>query len=96
MEELNAPVRTHKMTMTGRKTCVLSGVKDVLSFDPNEILLETEQGMLLIKGEDLHVSRLTLEKGEVDVDGRLDSFSYSEAAPAGQQKAASLLSRLFR
>ena len=96
MEELNAPVRTHKMTMTGRKTCVLSGVKDVLSFDLHEILLETEQGMLLIKGEDLHVSRLTLEKGEVDVDGRLDSFSYSEAAPAGQQKAASLLSRLFR
>ena len=96
MEELNAPVRTHKMTMTGRKSCVLSGVKDVLSFDLHEILLETEQGMLLIKGEDLHVSRLTLEKGEVDVDGRLDSFSYSEAAPAGQQKAASLLSRLFR
>ena len=96
MEELNAPVRTHKMTMTGRKSCVLSGVKDVLSFDLHEILLETEQGMLLIKGEDLHVSRLTLEKGEVDVDGRLDSFSYSEAAPTGQQKAASLLSRLFR
>ena len=42
MEELNAPVKTHKLTMSGRKTCLLSGVKDVLSFDLHEILLETE------------------------------------------------------
>ena len=96
MEELNVPVKSHKMTMSGRKTCTLSGVKDVLSFDLHEVLLETEQGMLLIKGEDLHVSRLTLEKGEVDVDGRLDSFAYSDAPHSGQQKAASLLTRLFR
>ncbi len=96
MEELNSPVRIHKMTMSGRKTCMLSGVKDVLSFDLHEVLLETEQGMLSIKGDDLHVSRLTLEKGEVDVDGRLDSFTYTDAAPTGQQKAASLISRLFR
>ena len=96
MEELNSPVRIHKMTMSGRKTCMLSGVKDVLSFDLHEVLLETEQGMLSIKGDDLHVSRLTLEKGEVDVDGRLDSFTYTDAAPTGQQKAASLIRRLFR
>lgn len=96
MEELNAPVKTHKLTMSGRKTCLLSGVKDVLSFDLHEILLETEQGMLQIKGDDLHVSRLTLEKGEVDIDGRLDSFTYSDVVPTGQQKATSLLSRLFR
>ena len=96
MEELNSPVKMHKMTMTGRKTCVLSGVKDVLSFDLHEVLLETEQGMLSIKGDDLHVSRLTLEKGEVDVDGRLDSFTYSEAVPSGKEKAASLFGRLFR
>lgn len=96
MEELNSPVKTHKMTMSGRKSCVMSGVKDVLSFDLHEILLETEQGMLSIKGDDLHVSRLSLEKGEVDVDGKLDSFTYSEAPQGSGQKAASLLSRLFR
>ena len=96
MEELNAPVKTHKMTMSGRKTCLLSGVKDVLSFDLHEIMLETEQGMLMIKGDDLHVGRMNLEKGEVDVDGKLDGFYYSDVTPSAQQKATSFLSRLFR
>lgn len=95
MEDLNSSTRTHRMTMTNRKNCTVNGVNDVLSFDIHEILLETEQGMLMIKGDDLHVSRLTLEKGEVDVDGRIDSFTYSDAAGSGH-KSESLLSKLFR
>ena len=85
----------HKVTMTNRKSCVINGVNDVLSFDIHEILLETEQGMLMIKGDDLHVNRLTLEKGEVDIDGKIDSFTYSDVAGAGH-KGESLLSKLFR
>lgn len=95
MEDLNSNVRMHKVTMTNRKNCTLSGVNDVLSFDIHEVLLETEQGMLMIKGDDLHVSRLTLDKGEVDVDGRIDSFTYSDMAGVGH-KGESLLSKLFR
>ena len=67
----------------------------MLSFDVKEVLLETDQGMLMIKGDDLHVSRLTLDKGEVDVDGKIDSFTYSETAGYGN-KGESLLSRLFK
>lgn len=96
MEDLNGSTRLHKMTMTNRKSCVINGVNDVLSFDIHEILLETEQGMLMIKGNDLHVSRLTLEKGEVDVDGRIDSLTYSDAAGGGHNKPESLLTKLFR
>ncbi len=95
MEDLNNSARMHRMTMTNRKNCTVNGVNDVLSFDIHEILLETEQGMLMIKGDDLHVSRLTLEKGEVDIDGRIDSFTYSDAAGSGYKKE-SLLSKLFR
>lgn len=95
MEDLNSSTRTHKVTMTNRRSCTINGVNDVLSFDIHEILLETEQGMLMIKGDDLHVSRLTLEKGEVDVDGKIDSFTYSDVAGAGH-KNESLLTRLFR
>lgn len=95
MEDLNSSARMHRMTMTNRKNCTVNGVNDVLSFDIHEILLETEQGMLMIKGDDLHVSRLTLEKGEVDIDGRIDSFTYSDAVGSGQKKE-SLLSKLFR
>ena len=70
MEDLNATGRMHKVTMTNRRTCTVNGVNDVLSFDLREILLETEQGMLMIRGNELHVNRLTLNKGEVDIDGQ--------------------------
>ena len=95
MEELSSSTRMHKVTMTNRRSCTVSGVSDVLSFDIHEILLETEQGMLMIKGHDLHVNRLTLEKGEVDVDGRIDSFTYSDAGGSGH-KGESFLTKLFR
>lgn len=94
MEDLSASTRTHKLTMTNRRSCIINGVSDVLSFDIHEIMLETEQGMLMIKGDDLHVSRLTLEKGEVDIDGRIDSLTYSETANS-VHKNESLFSRLF-
>ena len=95
MEELSGSGRIHKVMMTNRRSCAINGMNDVLSFDVHEILLETEQGMLMIKGEELHVSRLTLEKGEVDIDGRIDSFTYSDVAGPGR-KNESLLTRLFR
>ncbi len=96
MEELNnATKRAHKMVLSNRRTCNLTGINDVLSFDVNEIILETDLGMLMIKGNELHVNRLTLEKGEVDIEGRVDSFTYSEQAGTAN-KGESLLTRLFR
>lgn len=96
MEDLNVvKQRTHKLMLTNRRTCTISGVCDVLSFDVKEVILETDQGMLMIKGEDLHVSRLTLDKGEVDIDGKIDSFTYSEVSGYGT-KSESLLAKLFK
>ena len=97
MEDLNnTGTHMHKLTMLNRRTCSISGVNDVLAFDVHEILLETEQGMLMIKGEDLHVNRLSLEKGEVDIDGKIDAFTYSDVSNAGGPKGGSLFARLFR
>ena len=87
--------KTHKVLLQNRKSGSFSGIVDVLSFDVAEILLETELGMLLIKGHDLHVNRLTLEKGEVDIEGRIDSLTYSDVKTAGKQ-AQSVLGRLFK
>lgn len=96
MEELtNVNKRAHKLILNNRRNCNLTGVNDVLSFDENEIILETEQGMLMIKGNELHVNRLTLDKGEVDIDGRIDSFTYSEQSNMNA-KGESLLARLFK
>lgn len=96
MEELNnTKQRLHKLMLTNRRTCTINGVSDVLSFDVSEVLLETELGMLMIKGTDLHVNRLTLEKGEVDIEGKIDSFTYSETSEYGS-KGESFLAKLFK
>ena len=87
--------KNHKLVVNNRKTSMVTGVIDVLSFDLNEILMETEQGMMMVKGTDLHVNRLSLEKGEVDLSGNIDSISYSDVH-AGAKQGENLLSKLFR
>ena len=96
MEELYKQGRgVLKLTLTNRGALSINGVVDVISFDLNEVLLETEAGMLTIKGQDLHVNRLTLEKGEVEISGSIDSLLYAEVSGYGQ-KAESFFSRLFQ
>ena len=87
--------KAHKLVLNNRKTSIMTGVLDVLAFDLNEILLETEQGMLIIKGKDLHVNRLSLEKGEVDVTGHIDSCTYSDMQ-ANKKKDESFFVKLFK
>ena len=96
MEELYKQGKgNHKLSLTNRGALVVNGVVDVISFDLNEVLLETEAGMLCVKGQDLHVNRLTLEKGEADISGTIDSLFYSEISGYGQ-KAESFFRRLFQ
>lgn len=95
MEDKQQQQRGHKVNLSSRKEAVITGVNDVLSFDAREVLLETEQGILMLRGDELHVNRLTLEKGEVDIDGRIDSLTYSDGG--GYSKSGeSLLGRLFK
>ncbi len=85
----------HKMIIHNRSDGILTGVIDVISFDEDEILMETTQGMLSIKGKELHVRKLTLEKGEIELDGTMDSFTYS-ASGAHSRKGESVFKRLFK
>ena len=74
MDEKQAQGTAHRVMIQGRHSGTISGVSDVLSFDLNEIVLQTTQGMLMIRGQELHMNRLTLEKGEVDIEGKIDSL----------------------
>ncbi len=71
-------LKSHKISIFNRSSGIISGVKEVISFDPNEIILDTEQGMLMIQGEELHVTKLTVEKGEVEIEGLVYSMVYSD------------------
>ena len=94
MEE-NKLTKSHKVCVTNRKNGNFTGVLDVISFDISEILLETEQGMLNVKGKDLHVNRLNLEKGEVDIEGFIENLSYSQV-PASIKKPENLFGKWFK
>ena len=87
--------KVHKLVVNNRKTSLVTGVLDVLAFDLNEILLETEQGMLMLKGKDLHVNRLSLEKGEVDITGHIDSIAYSDVQQSNK-KGENFFLKLFK
>lgn len=85
----------HKVILQDRNGGSITGVLDVISFDTKEILLMTELGALMIKGDDLHVKRLSLEKAEADISGKVDSLVYSEMKSAAET-AGSIIGRLFK
>lgn len=87
--------RPHRLEISNRGKGCVTGIQDVVSFDENQIILDTDMGLLTIKGKELHVSRLTLEKGEVDIEGTVDSFTYSSNENY-RKSGESLFSRLFK
>ena len=85
----------HKVSFEDRGRGYITGVIDVLSFDANQVVLETAQGILMLKGIDLHVTRLVVDKGEIEIDGKLDSLTYSDIK-TNKKNGENLLGRLFK
>lgn len=73
---------------------MITGVKEVQGFNETEINLDTELGLLVIRGTGLHVTSLNLEKGEVEIDGMLDALNYTNKQEP--TSAGGLFGRLFR
>ena len=85
----------HAISLIRRESLTASGVIDVVSFDEETIIAETELGMLIIKGINLHVNRLNLENGELAIDGEVSSITYEDQS--GYVKGnKSILGKLFR
>ena len=85
------PAAGHRLELTGREQLTVSGVEDVERFDENSIIMSTCAGTLIVTGENLHIGKLSLDGGELHVDGRIDSFSYEEGGTA----QSSFFRRLF-
>ena len=81
----------HRVELEGRDKLTVSGVEDVERFDEGCIVMATCEGTLIVTGEGLHIGKLSLDGGELHVDGRIDSLAF-EDAPSGR---GGLLSRLF-
>ena len=81
----------HTVILEGRERLSVSGVTDVQSFDEEQIVLETVRGMLVVRGQGLHVERLQIEAGELVVEGAVGCLEYDENA----QPRGGLFRRLF-
>ncbi len=68
----------HQLTLDGREKLTVSGVEDVERFDENMIVMSTAAGTLVVSGENLHIGKLTLDGGELHVDGQIDAISYED------------------
>ena len=81
----------HRLQLEGREKLSVSGVEDVVRFDENCIVTTTSAGTLIITGEELHIGKLSLDGGEMQVDGRIDAVNYEDT----EVRQGSFLSRLF-
>ncbi len=90
-----APARetTNNVIMENRKKVSISGVEDVESFDEDSIILYTGIGVMNIKGEDLHINKLSIESGEVVIEGEINSITYTDS---DGRSGGGFLGRLFK
>ena len=85
------PRSPHRLELDGRERLTVTGVEDVDRFDETGIVMSTSAGTLVITGENLHIGKLSLDGGELHVDGRIDAVSYEDDGAA----QGGFFSRLF-
>ncbi len=83
--------KKHTLMLDSRNKLLLTGAEDVNGFNEETVSVKTTSGMLIIKGEKLHIDKLNLETGDVSIDGKINAMQY-----LGGDVNRSKLSRLFR
>lgn len=83
------------LIMENREKLSLSGVLKVRSFDDQTVEIETELGLLIICGEDLHINKLSIDNSELSVEGYIISCEYNDSE-GSRSKGMGFFSRMFR
>ena len=91
---INAGV-IQNLTLENRGKLSISGVNDVLSFDDQVVIVETELGLLTVKGENIRVNKLSIDTSEVILEGTISYLAYSDKNPESS-KNSGLLSKIFK
>lgn len=73
----------HKLTLNERKNLTMTGVTEVVSFEETAVVLKTSLGILLVQGQELKLKTLSLEGGQVAVDGHISALHYEEPREGG-------------
>lgn len=83
------------LILENRGKLSISGVLDVLSFDDQVVIVETELGLLTVKGENIRINKLSIDTSEVIVEGDIASLSYSDTKNVEKNKG-SIISKIFK
>lgn len=83
MEETHLP---HKLQLNERRQLTMNGVTEVVSFDEGSVVLQTSLGTLIVQGQQLQLKTLSLEGGQVAVDGSISALIYEEPRPSGWRR----------
>ena len=83
------------LILENRKKLSISGVNDVLSFDDQVVMIETELGLLTVKGENLRINKLSIDTSEVIVEGEISFLSYNDKEQE-KQKSGGFISKIFK
>ena len=82
---------SHNVILEGPERLSISGVTEVVSFDEEEVVMETARGLLTVTGSDLHVDKLSLDIGELSLQGVIDGIVYADE----QHRRGGFWSRFF-
>ena len=93
VEEKRREEMQHKFQMIDREKINFSGVEDVDSFDDDKIIAYTTQGLMTIKGGQLRINRLSVDSGELEIEGEVDSIEYADGHKSDK---GGFLSKIFR
>jgi len=88
-----AAVMPHNIILEDRRLLTVSGVSDVDSFDERTVTVLTDMGELIVRGTDLHINRLSVELGELLLEGRIISLTYQDETP---RSAGGFFGKVFR
>ena len=81
--------------LENRERMSISGVLDVESFDEESVVVETEMGTLVIKGEDLHINKLSIDSSELNIEGYITGLYYSDR-DGGRSKGTGFWAKMFK
>lgn len=84
---------SHRLTLDNRQQLTVSGVEEVESFDEGGIIMVTGQGTLVVRGSGLHIEQLSLDGGQLRVEGQVESLTYEDM---GNRGGGGFFSRLLR
>lgn len=91
---MNTGTVIQNIILESRKKLSISGVLDVLSFDDQVVILETELGLLTVKGDNIRINKLSLDTSEVIIEGSISYLAYSDKEV--EKKNSSLLGKIFK